>query len=114
MPVDTSQFLSCSYGTAAFMLESYSYKEEAVVKQGADGGNSPRIGAGFFYGFEVGVFCRQFCNLLGKEIATLVNEIEPRGRYSVTWVGSNFSSGVYFYKLTSGTSSETKILLLVK
>jgi hypothetical protein len=39
-------------------------------------------------------------NALGIEVADLVNEKKSAGRYSVSFDGSNFPSGVYFYKLT--------------
>jgi hypothetical protein len=51
---------------------------------------------------------------LGREITTLINgETEP-GKNSVSWNASNNSSGVYFYKLTSGNVTLTKSMLLVK
>ena len=39
-------------------------------------------------------------DILGRETATLVNEIKPAGTYSVRWESSHFSSGVYFYRLS--------------
>ncbi|MBL7127711.1 MAG: T9SS type A sorting domain-containing protein [Ignavibacteria bacterium] len=51
---------------------------------------------------------------LGREVATLVNEKLQTGTYEVDWDGSNYSSGVYFYKLMTGDYVETKKMLLVK
>jgi len=53
-------------------------------------------------------------DMLGREIAKLVNEKLNVGIYSVDWNGSNFSSGMYFYKLTSGDFSEVKKMVLIK
>ena len=53
-------------------------------------------------------------DILGKEIATLVNEKQQPGTYEVNWNASLYPSGVYFYKLTSGDFSETKKALLIK
>jgi len=53
-------------------------------------------------------------DILGKEIATLVNEKQSPGTYEVTFDGSQYPSGVYFYKLTSGNFMDTKKLLLIK
>jgi len=53
-------------------------------------------------------------NILGKEIATLVNEKQQPGIYEVSWNASAFSSGVYFYKLQAGDYSETKKMLMIK
>lgn len=53
-------------------------------------------------------------DVLGKEVATLVNEQKPTGTYIVNWNASNFSSGLYFYKLTAGEFTQTKKMFLVK
>jgi len=53
-------------------------------------------------------------NVLGNEVATIVNEKQNRGRYSVEFDGSNFSSGVYFYKLTYSDISTTMKMILLK
>ncbi|MEW6006355.1 MAG: T9SS type A sorting domain-containing protein [Stygiobacter sp.] len=53
-------------------------------------------------------------DILGKEVATLVNERQPAGNYEVKFDGSNLSSGIYFYKLQAGEFSQTKKLLLMK
>jgi len=52
--------------------------------------------------------------LLGREIASLVNEEKPAGTYEVTWNAANLLSGVYFYQLKSGNYTATKKLLLLK
>jgi len=53
-------------------------------------------------------------NLLGQEIAILVNEEKLAGRYEVKFNSENLSSGTYFYKLTAGNFSETKKMILMK
>ncbi|MCL4547637.1 MAG: T9SS type A sorting domain-containing protein, partial [Bacteroidetes bacterium] len=53
-------------------------------------------------------------DLLAQVIAELVNGIQEAGRYDVTFDGSNFPSGAYFYKLEAGSYIEVKKLLLVK
>lgn len=58
-------------------------------------------------------------NILGQEVATLVDEKKAAGKYEVQFDGSHLSSGVYFYRLTAGERSDknfisTKKLLLVK
>ena len=44
-------------------------------------------------------------DILGREIATLVNEEKPAGRYKAHFEAGNLSSGAYFYKLTAGSRS---------
>ena len=53
-------------------------------------------------------------DILGKEVATLVNEQLAPGTYSVDWNASAFPSGVYFYKLSAGDFTETKRMALIK
>jgi len=53
-------------------------------------------------------------DLLGREVATLVNEELKPGTYEADWDGSNFSSGVYFYKIISNEFVETKKMVLMK
>jgi hypothetical protein len=57
-------------------------------------------------------------DLIGKEVAILVNEEKPAGKYEVVWNGKDNSgkkltSGVYFYKLIAGTFIQTRKMLLL-
>ncbi len=51
---------------------------------------------------------------LGREVSTLVNQQLTPGTYEVEWDASNYPSGLYFYKLTSGDFTETKRMILIK
>jgi hypothetical protein len=53
-------------------------------------------------------------NLLGQEVATLVNEVQPAGHFVARFEGYSLATGVYFYRLEAGKFSETKKMLLVK
>lgn len=53
-------------------------------------------------------------DLLGKEVASLVNERQSAGIHSVNFKGSSLTSGTYIYKLTAGGISETKRMMLLK
>jgi len=53
-------------------------------------------------------------DILGREVATLVNEQKPAGNYEVNFNASSLSSGVYFYKIQSGSFTETKKMILLK
>ncbi len=53
-------------------------------------------------------------DILGTEVTTLINEFKNAGFYEVNFDGSKLSSGTYFYRIKSGTFSETKKLLLLK
>lgn len=57
----------------------------------------------------------KICNLLGQEVAKLLNnEVKAAGSYSVTFDGSNYASGMYFYKIEAGAFAITKKMVLVK
>ncbi len=53
-------------------------------------------------------------DVLGNEVATLVNEQKPAGVYEVEFNASQLSSGIYFYKLQAGSFVETKKMILMK
>jgi len=53
-------------------------------------------------------------DILGNEVAELVNDKQNAGSYEVKFNGENIASGVYFYKLTAGKFSETKRMILIK
>jgi len=53
-------------------------------------------------------------DVVGKEVATLINEEKPAGNYEVEFNASNLSSGIYFYRLRSGKFVETKKMILQK
>ncbi|MFZ1519556.1 MAG: T9SS type A sorting domain-containing protein [Ignavibacteriaceae bacterium] len=53
-------------------------------------------------------------DILGNEIATLVNEYKPAGSYEVEFNTSGLVSGIYFYQLTSGSQVFTKKMMLIK
>ena len=63
---------------------------------------------------ETGNVSLKVYDILGNEVAALVNEEKTQGVYSVTFDATNLSSGVYFYKLQSGSYVETKKMLLLK
>ncbi len=53
-------------------------------------------------------------NLLGQEVATIVDEHKQPGVYHVRWDASRLPSGIYFYKLNAGDFRQTKRMVLVK
>jgi hypothetical protein len=55
-------------------------------------------------------------DILGKEIAAIVDGYKTAGSYDATFLASeyNLSSGVYFYKLTAGNFTDMKKMTLIK
>ncbi|MCX6141956.1 MAG: cohesin domain-containing protein [Ignavibacteriales bacterium] len=53
-------------------------------------------------------------DVLGREVATLVNEVCPAGVYTVRWDASSLPSGVYFYRLQAGAFTALRTMMLMK
>ncbi len=53
-------------------------------------------------------------DVLGREVATLVDEVRDAGAYEAVFDASGFASGVYFYKLESGSFVQTKKMLILQ
>ncbi|MGA2622289.1 MAG: T9SS type A sorting domain-containing protein [Bacteroidota bacterium] len=53
-------------------------------------------------------------DVLGREVATLVNEVKQPGEYTVVWNAEGIASGMYLYELRSGAFSQTRKLILAK
>jgi hypothetical protein len=53
-------------------------------------------------------------DVLGREVAILVNEVKEPGHYTVTWHTHGVSSGAYIYRLASGGQVETRRMLLIR
>jgi hypothetical protein len=63
---------------------------------------------------EFGHVSLKVYDILGNEIATLVNEEKPAGSYEVDFNASALPSGVYFYRLEANGFSQTKKMILMK
>ncbi|HEY5122191.1 MAG TPA: T9SS type A sorting domain-containing protein [Ignavibacteria bacterium] len=59
--------------------------------------------------YKISVF-----DILGREVKELVNDNYKEGNYSVLFNGENFSSGIYYYKISSDKFIDVKRMLLVK
>jgi hypothetical protein len=63
---------------------------------------------------DFGFVSLKIFDLLGREVATLVDGRMEAGTHTVVWNALGFSSGVYFYRLQSGNSVLTRKLILLK
>ena len=53
-------------------------------------------------------------DVLGREVAQIINERRSAGTYQVEFNGTALNSGVYYYTLTAGSYTETKKMMMVK
>lgn len=63
---------------------------------------------------EEGLVKLKVYDMLGKEVATLVNEKQPEGYYEVEFSAGNLPSGIYFYKMQAGNFTAVNKMLLVR
>jgi hypothetical protein len=121
--VDISQYVS-GYSNYVEVTSAYLYSEKIVA------GNLP-VTVDYFLNQnypnpfnpstkilfsikEEGLVMLKVYDILGKEIATLVNENKPAGNYEVEFIASTLPSGMYIYKIQSGSFSDVKKMLLTK
>jgi hypothetical protein len=63
---------------------------------------------------KLGFVSLKVFDIIGREVKILINEIKPAGSYKVEFDGSNFASGVYFYRLEASDFVQTKRMVLIK
>jgi len=67
-----------------------------------------------WYSLESGMQTLKIYDSLGREVATLLDEIRASGKYELTWSPEDIPSGIYFYVLTAGTFHQTRKMILLK
>jgi hypothetical protein len=63
---------------------------------------------------ESGLVSLTVYDLLGRQVAPLLNEIKPSGNYSVEWNAENIPSGIYVYRLSAGGFTVSRKMLLLR
>jgi type IX secretion system substrate protein len=89
------------------------YPELFMLRQNYPNPFNPGTTIGYWLQTRSNVTLKVF-DVLGREVATLVNGVEPQGNHSVMLNGNNLVSGVYYYRLQSGNFNKTKKLLLIR
>lgn len=124
----TSSLAIARLRQAAATLRTMSYEDIVLTGMDENGTELPR-GIGLEQNFpnpfnpntdiryqisEVGTVRLAVSDLLGREVAVLVNERKGAGTYLVRFDATGLPSGVYFYRLRVGSYSETKRMLLIR
>ena len=63
---------------------------------------------------QVGIVKLIVYDVLGREVKTLINQVQLPGSYEVNFNGTGLSSGIYYYQLKSGSFIQTKKMILMK
>lgn len=102
------------YGIIADVDESKSaLPSTSVLIQNHPNPFNPSTEITYAVPMQVSVLLRIY-DMLGREVATLVNEKKQPGEYTVEWKAANVPSGVYFYRLVAGNFVQTKKMILLK
>ena len=63
---------------------------------------------------QTGFVTLKVYDILGREVATLVNEEKAAGNYEVQFTGNGLTSGIYFYQINAGAYFDTKKMVLLR
>ncbi len=105
-PFNPTTTIKYSIPSSTVMLNSFQHLNNETPKQSLPDGRQVR-------GDNVNVALKVY-DLLGNQVATLVNRNQMPGNYSVEFDGSKLSSGVYYYQIKIGKYIQAKKMLLLK
>lgn len=108
-----AQVTSAGAATGVNELETGLVPREFRLEQNYPNPFNPSTNIRFSIASTSGVTLKVF-DMLGREMAALVNETMAPGTYSVKWDASAAPSGIYFYTVHAGNYFETKRMVLVK
>jgi Secretion system C-terminal sorting domain len=105
--------ISINVGFVGITLNNNELPKEYDLMQNYPNPFNPKTNINFSIP-EAGAVKLVVFDITGKEIAVLVNEKMNAGSYNADWDAANMPSGVYFYRITSGSFSLVKKMILVK
>jgi len=107
---DAILFLSFSNGTS--ITKNTIFKSEINISNHPNPFN-PITQISYFLSYPDNIKLEIF-NIKGEKVKTLINEYQSTGEHSVIWNAEKQSSGIYFYRIVSGTKTQTGKCLLIK
>jgi len=108
-----SVIYAAGYTFTATGVENESNPTGFVLSQNYPNPFNPSTSIKYTVGERANVTLKVF-DMLGREVASLVNEVKEQGSYSVNFDAAKLASGTYVYKLTAGNFVETKKMVLLK
>jgi hypothetical protein len=103
----------CIAGTQDYFISNTGKPKEYNLKQNYPNPFNPITNINYEIPNDVFVSIKVY-DILGREIKTLINEYKTAGSYIISFNGSEFSSGIYFYKIKAGNYVNVKRMLLIK
>ena len=110
---DTQTYTLHVHPTVGIDSETYQVPQEYALHQNYPNPFNPRTTLKYSVPQASNVIIKVF-DILGNKIETLVNEEKPAGSYEVEFDAVELPSGIYFYRLQSGSFVETKKMVLMK
>ena len=106
-------YKTISGGVSSVDISNYQIPQEFSLKQNYPNPFNPST----IINYEIpksSLVTLKVYDVLGREVATLINEEKSAGKYNVTFNASKYSSGIYFYRITAGNFSQIKKMVLLK
>ena len=113
LPYDSLAFGSINYAITDADEQKNAIPEKFSLSQNYPNPFNPSTSISYELPLN-GIVTLKVFNILGREIATLVDEEKQAGKYQIEFSANNLSSGIYFYTLTSRAYSKTKKMILLK
>ncbi|MBM4158617.1 MAG: T9SS type A sorting domain-containing protein [Ignavibacteria bacterium] len=102
-----------TYGTMTNVIEPALVPETYSLSQNYPNPFNPVTAINFTIPKQQFVTLKVY-DILGREVALLVNGLKSPGEHTVNFDGSNFSSGIYYYRIESGDFTDVKKMILIK
>ncbi len=109
IPRTDADFVNYSVGVEDQLNTVYDYK----LEQNYPNPFNPSTKINYSLQAE-GLVTLKVFNILGQEVATLINDFQTAGSHSVNFDASKLSSGIYLYKIDSNGFTQTKKMMLIK
>jgi hypothetical protein len=113
MPVQDANIIAGEEKTIFLKKQSVAPSNEIILEQNYPNPFNPSTRIRYQVSSTSHVTLKIY-DVLGNEIEALVDEIKPVGVYQVNWNASEMPSGVYFYQVNSGSSTDIKKMILIK
>lgn len=105
--------IEISYSTFTDVIDEANQPKEVLLEQNYPNPFNPTTTISYNLP-NSGLTSLKVYDVLGKEVATLINEYQDQGNHSINFDGSYLASGTYFYQLIFDNNIQTKKLLLIK
>ena len=105
--------ITTNFSSSADLLDNPNAEKEFTLKQNYPNPFNPVTKIEYSIPFTSKVIIKVY-DVLGKEVKTLADEVQDEGIHTVAFDAANLASGIYFYKLTAGSLTDVKKMVVVK